>query len=80
LLDFTQPFHWNKIPVILTPKRKIGIMKQAIKKTDSFKASTTQHHPESTSVKSNKTEEARLLDLNKTNLFHRYLESSCDCV
>jgi hypothetical protein len=61
-------------------QKEIGIMKQAIKKTDSFKSPTTQHHPESTTVKSNKTEEARSLDLNKTNLFHRYLESSCDCV
>ena len=55
-------------------------MEQAIKKTAPVKALSTQTAPETKTLKTSKTEEARLLNLKETNLFHRFLESSCDCV
>lgn len=55
-------------------------MKQAIKKVNVVKASPVQATTEPKTPKSSKTEEDRLADLNKTNLFNRLLESSCDCV
>jgi hypothetical protein len=55
-------------------------MKQAIKKVDAVKASPAQATHETKSLKSNQADEPRLTDLSKTNLFNRFLESSCDCV
>lgn len=55
-------------------------MKQAIKKVEAVKASPAQATPEIKTLKTNKAEETRLADLNRTNLFNRFLESSCDCV
>lgn len=55
-------------------------MKQAIKKVALEKASPAQPTPESKTLNTSKTEKERLADLNKTNLFNRFLESSCDCV
>lgn len=61
-------------------KEKKSIMKTAIRKTDLNKVS---HLDTSAAIKSNqsgKTKEARLLDLEKTKIFNRFIEASCDCV
>ncbi|MFV1921174.1 MAG: hypothetical protein ACMZ63_01000 [Methylotenera sp.] len=55
-------------------------MKTAIRKTDLNKVSHQDTSAVIKSNKSDKTKEARLLDLEKSKIFNRFIEASCDCV
>lgn len=55
-------------------------MKQAIKKAEATKTASLQATATPKTPKPSETEEARVSNLTKTNLFNRFLEASCDCV
>jgi hypothetical protein len=55
-------------------------MKQAVNQADSTKTSLDKVSIEQKAKEVNNTEDKRLLKLNETNQFHRYLEASGDCV
>ena len=71
--------YWNKISVILTPKRKSN-MAQALKKQIS-KPISDKNVPAVSSQKSDtvKTPEATVLNFDTSKSFSRFLEASCDC-
>jgi hypothetical protein len=55
-------------------------MKQAVNQADSLNAPLDETTIEQKTKEAKNTEDKRLLKLNETNQFHRYLEASCDCV
>ncbi len=55
-------------------------MKTATKRTDLNKVSHQDTSADIKSNKSDKTKKVRLLDLEKTKIFNRFIEASCDCV
>jgi hypothetical protein len=72
---------WDKIPVILTPKRK-STMTQAVKNVVVTKAVldkilSSANHEKSIDAK---TPETTILQLDRSKNLSRFLEASCDCV
>lgn len=55
-------------------------MKQVVKQVETVKTSTDGVTTETKTQEPNKTEVSRLLKLNETILFNRFLEANCDCV